>query len=385
MQPYQFNVTRWISRRLCSQQSGFRSKTISSWLHLDLPLLWGLLILISFGLVILYSASNQDIDTLRQQSLRFLFTFGILLIFAQIPPEKYKLWTPWFFVIGCLLLVSVLLFGYIAKGGQRWLDLKIFRFQPSEIMKLVVPMMIAWYMSHNAIPPKYSVLGLATAMSVVPFVLVAKQPDLGTAILILVGGMFVVLLAGIRWRLIIGLVALGAACLPVLWHFLHTYQRQRILTLFDPESDPLGTGYQIIQSKIAIGSGGLFGKGWLNGTQSQLQFLPEHATDFIFAVCGEEFGLAGALVLIGLYLTIVGRGLYISSQAQDTFTRLLAGSISLTLCFSVFVNIGMVSGMLPVVGIPLPFVSYGGTSMLTLMASFGVLMSIHTHRKLVTT
>lgn len=244
-------------------------------------------------------------------------------------------------------------------------------------------MMLAWYLRDKPLPPSLRVLLITSLLLIFPVLLVAKQPDLGTAILIGCAGASVLLLAGLGWRLIAITGALGLACLPALWYFMHEFQRKRVLTLFDPERDPLGAGYHIIQSKIAIGSGGLFGKGWLNGTQSHLQFLPEHSTDFIFAVCGEEFGFMGSVALILLLLAIVGRGLYISTQAQDTFSRLLAGSISLTFFICFFVNMSMVSGILPVVGIPLPLVSYGGTSMVTIMAGFGILMSIHTHRRLI--
>jgi len=276
----------------------------------------------------------------------------------------------------------VLVTGQIGKGAQRWLNLGFFRFQPSELMKLGVPMMAAWFLHRRRLPPSVAELLVLAVIVFVPTLLIAKQPDLGTSLLIASSGIFVVLLAGLRFRMIFTLAGMALGALPLIWHFMRDYQRQRVLTLLNPESDPLGAGYHIIQSKIAIGSGGVFGKGWLNGSQAKLEFLPESSTDFIFAVLGEEFGLMGQLVLILLYLFIVARGLYIASQGQDTFSRLLAGSISLTFFVYFFVNMGMVSGLLPVVGVPLPLVSYGGTSMVTLMAGFGILMSIQTHRKL---
>lgn len=361
------------------------NKGIGQVLHLDWPLLMGLLLLIGVGLIVLYSASNQSMDTITRQGVRMLIAFLIMWILAQIPPSKYQTWAPWLFAIGTILLLAVLAIGVIGKGAQRWLNLWIFQFQPSEIMKLAVPMTVAWYFHDKPLPPTLKQLLIAGVIIFVPALLIAKQPDLGTAIMIIAGGFGVLFLAGIRARILIVLAILAAICAPVLWHFMHDYQRARVLTFLNPERDPLGAGYHIIQSKIAIGSGGIFGKGWLNGTQSHLSFLPEHTTDFIFAVGGEEFGLIGAIILLILYLIVIGRGLYISSQAQDTFSRLLAGGLTLTFFMAAFVNIGMVTGILPVVGIPLPLVSYGGTSMVTLIASFGILMSIHTHRKLLST
>jgi rod shape determining protein RodA len=270
----------------------------------------------------------------------------------------------------------------VGKGAQRWLDLGFIRFQPSEMMKLSLPLMVAWYLSEARLPPSPLRLLASAAFIIVPVVLIARQPDLGTSLLIASAGFFVLFLAGLQWKLLALLGGLTTAGLPVLWHFMRDYQRQRVISFLNPEQDPLGAGYHIIQSKIAIGSGGLFGKGWLNGTQSHLEFLPERSTDFIFAVLGEEFGLIGILVLLLLYAFIVVRGIYIATQAQDTFTRLLAGSLSLTFVVYIIVNTGMVTGLLPVVGLPLPLISYGGTSMVTLMIGFGMLMSIHTHRKL---
>ncbi|CAM4467420.1 MAG: Peptidoglycan glycosyltransferase MrdB [Legionellaceae bacterium] len=352
-------------------------------LHLDGPLLGGIFALIVVGFIVLYSAGGKDIDVILRQTSRLILAFSIMLIFAQIPPRRYQTWAPWLFSAGTTLLFIVLIAGHIGKGAQRWLDLGLLRFQPSEFMKLSVPMMLAWYLHPRSLPPNAKVLLIACMIIGIPTFLIAKQPDLGTALLIASSGLCVILLTGIRWRLVSFIILLASAAAPALWFFMHDYQRERVLTFLNPERDPLGSGYHIIQSKIAIGSGGLFGKGWLNGTQSHLQFLPEHATDFIFGVCSEEFGLIGNIILISIYLLIIGRGLYISVQAQDTFSRLLAGSISLMFFISMFVNMGMVSGILPVVGVPLPLVSYGGTSMITVIASFGILMSIQTHRKLI--
>ena len=354
--------------------------------HIDLPLLLGLLALAAAGLFVLYSAGDQDMELVTRQAIRLLIAFVVMLTVAQLSPDSIEFWSPWLFGLGLIMLVAVLAIGEIGKGAQRWLDLGLFRFQPSEIMKIAVPMMIAWYLAEAALPPARLRLLVAIIILIVPTLLVAKQPDLGTALLIASSGIFVLLLAGMRWRLIFGVLILLAAAAPVVWNYLlHDYQRQRVLTFLSPETDPLGAGYHIIQSTIAIGSGGIYGKGWLNGTQSHLDFLPERSTDFVFAVFSEEFGFLGTLLLLGLYVFIIGRGLYIAAQAQDTFSRLLAGSITLTFFVYVFVNIGMVSGLLPVVGVPLPLVSYGGTSIVTLLAAFGILMSIQTHRKLIAT
>ncbi|WJW75930.1 rod shape-determining protein RodA [Thiohalobacter sp. IOR34] len=361
------------------------SGTRRSWLqriHLDGPLLLGLIVLCGFGLVILYSAAGQNEALVERQLVRLGLAFGTLLLVAQIPPSLLLRWTPWLFGAGIVLLLAVLVMGDVGKGAQRWLDLGVVRFQPSEMMKLTVPMMLAWYLAEARLPPDFRRLLIGGALIALPTLLIAKQPDLGTSLLIASAGFFVLFLAGISWRLLGGLALLAGAGLPLLWYFMRDYQRQRVLTFLDPEKDPLGAGYHIIQSKIAIGSGGLYGKGWLNGTQAHLEFLPERSTDFIFAVLGEEFGLLGILVVLAVYSFIVLRSLYIATQAQDTFTRLLGGSLALTFFVYLIVNTGMVSGLLPVVGLPLPLISYGGTSMVTLMAGFGILMSIHTHRKL---
>jgi len=351
-------------------------------IHIDSTLFTLLLLLMTIGLVVLYSAGNQSMVQLTNQAIRLGIALVVMVVFAQIPPNKYYQWIPTIFVFGIGLLIAVDIIGHIGKGAQRWLSLGPVRFQPSEIMKLAAPMILAWYLHDKSLPPTIKILLVTSILLLIPVMLVAKQPDLGTAILIAAAGASVLLLAGLGWRLIAITSAVLLASLPVVWYFMHDFQRQRVLTLFDPERDPLGAGYHIIQSKIAIGSGGMFGKGWLHGTQSQLQFLPEHSTDFIFAVAAEEFGFMGSIALLVLLLSIVGRGLYISMQAQDTFSRLLAGSISLTFFICFYVNMSMVSGILPVVGIPLPLISYGGTSMVTIMAGFGILMSIHTHRQL---
>jgi len=353
--------------------------------HVDLPLLAGLLLLSGFGLIVLYSASGENLAQVERQAVRIVIAFGVMLAVAQLNPAALRRWSPWLYGVGLTMLVAVLVFGYTGKGAQRWLDLGVVRFQPSEMVKLAVPLMIAWYLAEKPLPPTWQRLGIAAVMITIPVLLIAKQPDLGTSLLVASAGIFVLFLAGISWRLIGALIVAGAAAAPVVWYLMRDYQRQRVLTFLDPEKDPLGAGYHIIQSKIAIGSGGLYGKGWLNGTQSQLDFLPERHTDFIFAVMSEEFGLIGVLMLLALYLFIIARGLYIATRAQDTFSRLLAGSLTLVFFVYLFVNTGMVTGLLPVVGVPLPLVSYGGTSLVTLMAGFGMLMSIHTHRRLLPT
>jgi rod shape determining protein RodA len=351
-------------------------------LHLDLPLLASLSLLFGLSLIVLYSAGDQNTGLVLRQATRMGLAFMVTLVLAQISPALIKRWSPWLYGAGLSLLVAVLIVGDIGKGAQRWLDLGFIRFQPAEIMKVAVPLMLAWYLGNRSLPPKIWHALAAAVMILLPTALIAKQPDLGTAVLVACAGAFVVFLAGVSWRLIGLVVGMAAGLAPVLWYLMHNYQRQRVFMFFNPESDPLGAGYHIIQSKIAVGSGGLLGKGWLNGTQSHLDFLPERSTDFIFGVLGEEFGLVGSVVLLSIYLFIVIRGLYIVTQAQDNFSRLLAGSLTLTFLVYVVVNIGMVIGLLPVVGLPLPLISYGGTSMVTLLAGFGILMSVHTHRKL---
>jgi rod shape determining protein RodA len=323
---------------------------------------------------------------IQRQLIRLGVAFGAMFVLAQIPSSQLRRWSPWLFGIGILLLVAVLIIGQVGKGAQRWLDLGFFRFQPSELAKLAVPMMIAWFLAEKSLPPKWKRLVVAGALIVLPVLLIAKQPDLGTSLLVASAGIFVLFLAGLSWRFIGGMIITAIPSAWILWEWgMREYQRNRVLTFLDPERDPLGTGYHIIQSKIAIGSGGLYGKGWLNGTQSHLEFLPERTTDFIFAVLAEEFGLAGIVLLLSLYLFIILRGLYIAAQAQDTYSRLLGGALTLVFFVYLMVNTGMVSGLLPVVGVPLPLVSYGGTSLVTIMAGFGILMSIHTHRKLLPT
>jgi rod shape determining protein RodA len=366
--------------------SGYKSKTsrFLQYLHIDPILLAGLLLLMAAGLGILYSASDGSVEVIQRQIIRLALAFAVMFLVAQIPQNQLYLWAPWFFALGIVLLVLVLIAGDVGKGAQRWLDLYVIRFQPSEMMKLVTPMMLSWYLCEKHLPPKVSSLIIALALVILPTALIAKQPDLGTSLLVAAAGFFVVFFGGIRWRILFGALFAMMALIPVLWQFMHDYQKERVLTLLDPERDPLGTGYHSIQSMIAIGSGGIYGKGWLNGTQSQLDFLPERTTDFIYAVFAEEFGIMGAIVLLSLYAFIIIRGLFIAANAKDSFGRLLAGSLSMTFFVYLFVNVGMVSGILPVVGVPLPLVSYGGTSMVTLMAGFGMLMSISTHRRLVT-
>jgi rod shape determining protein RodA len=359
-------------------------KNIWQKLHIDLPLLSGLLILMAFGLFVIYSASGESMAMMERQLVRMGLSLLIMLAMAQINPEALKRWALPIYVAGIILLLGVDFFGTINKGAQRWLNLGFMEFQPSELIKLAFPITMAWYISKFPLPPKKRHLAGGAIILLIPTLLIAKQPDLGTSILVAASGVFVLFLSGMSWLIVGAIIIAGLIFLPILWFFLmHDYQRTRVLTLFDPEKDPLGAGYHIIQSKIAIGSGGFWGKGWLNGSQSQLEFLPERHTDFIFGVIGEEFGLMGSLLLLAIYLFIIGRGLVIASRAQTSFARLLAGSITLTFFVYIFVNIGMVSGILPVVGVPLPLVSYGGTSMMTLMTGFGILMSIQTHRRFI--
>lgn len=356
---------------------------IARGLNLDPPLLFALLLTCSAGLVVLYSASGENLDMVLRQAIRIGIGLCALIVTAQFSPHTLRLWTPWLYGFGILLLVLVMFTGDTAKGAQRWLDLGPLSVQPSELMKLAMPMMLAWYLHDRPLPPRFRDIAVTLLLLLIPVLLIAEQPDLGTSLLVAAAGAFVIYLSGIRWRMIfLGLGTLAAAAWPVYRFLLHDYQRQRVLTFLDPERDPLGAGYHIIQSKIAIGSGGLFGKGWLNGTQSQLDFLPERHTDFIFAVLAEEFGLLGALTLLLLYAFIIGRCLQIALRADKTFSRLLAGSVALTFFVYVLVNIGMVTGVLPVVGVPLPLISYGGTSMVTLMTGFGLLMSINGNRQL---
>jgi rod shape determining protein RodA len=354
-----------------------------SLLHIDKPMFYALLMLAGLSLVILYSASARDESVTFAHCMRLALGFVALLLVAQVRPETLEKWSPWVFGLGLVLLLVVLGAGAISKGAQRWLSLGVVRFQPAEIMKLGVPMLLAWYLSRGGIPPTFPRVLAALLIMLVPAALIAEQPDLGTGLLVLASGLFVLFLAGLPKRYIF--ISLGgiAAAAPILWSYLHDYQRNRILTLFDPAADPLGTGYHTLQSMIALGSGGFYGKGWLNSSQAHLEYLPESSTDFIFAVFGEEFGLIGILLVVGLYGFIATRALLIAFYSQDSYARLLAGGLGLSFFLQFFVNIGMVAGILPVVGVPLPMMSYGGTSIVTMMMGFGMLMSIQTHRKIV--
>jgi len=350
----------------------------------DLPLLVLLLALSGYGLVVLYSAADGDMGAVMRQARYFVLGFLVMLVAAQFPLVRYQRWSPWVYLGGLFLLFGVMFFGVGAKGAQRWLDLGGFRFQPSEIMKLLVPMTVAWYLADRVLPPRLPYLLVCFGLIVLPAALILQQPDLGTALLIAASGLFVVFMAGMGWRYIFGAVALALASAWPMWTFvLKDYQRQRILTLLNPESDKLGAGWNIIQSKTAIGSGGWSGKGWLEGTQSHLDFLPESHTDFIIAVLAEEFGLRGVVLLLALYLLILLRGFWIGLNAQSTYGRILAGSLTLTFFVYIFVNMGMVSGLLPVVGVPLPLVSAGGTSVVTLLAGFGLLMAVAAEQRVI--
>jgi rod shape determining protein RodA len=360
-------------------------KLLPGWVGLpqpDLPLLGSLLLVMGFGLLVLFSASGEDMDVVNRQLVRI--TAGLIALFSLslVPPYILRMWTPWLYGLGVVLLLATWFVG-VGKGANRWLDFGFLRFQPSEIMKLAVPMMIAWYFHPRSLPPSMRATLIAFALLIIPAVLIAHQPDLGTAMLIAVSGVITIYLAGLRWRFILLLAGLAAAAAPALWYVMHEYQRNRVRTFLNPESDPLGSGWNIIQSKIAVGSGGLMGKGWLNGTQSRLEFIPERHTDFILAVLAEEFGLLGVMILLLMYLFITGRCSFIAGMAKDTYSRLLAGSLGFTFFVYVMVNAGMVSGLLPVVGVPLPLISYGGTSIVTLLAGFGILMSIHGHRNFI--
>ena len=349
--------------------------------RIDLPLAAGLLALATVGLVTLYSAGGGDLGLVGGQAARFVLGGALLLLISRIPPTVLRSWTPWLYAGSTALLVVVAILGE-GRGADRWLDLGFMRFQPSELLKLTMPMMAAWYLHPRQLPPSWKDMAVVGLLIAVPAGLIAKQPDLGTALLVAGAGAFALFLSGVAWWRIGLLVGIAAGMVPIGWHFMHQYQRDRVLTLLNPEADPLGNGWHIIQSQIAVGSGGLFGKGWTHGTQSRLDFLPEHTTDFIFAVFSEEFGLVGVVALLGLYAFIIGRCLWIAMEARDTYSRLLAGAIAMSFFVYVFVNGGMIAGMLPVVGVPLPFVSYGGTSAVSLLSGFGVLMSIHANRKM---
>ncbi len=351
--------------------------------HIDSQLLIAALLLMSLGLVTIFSGSNQSVPRLTSQLANIVVALGVMYVFANIAPHYLMRIALPLYVLGVLLLVCVALFGDIVNGARRWLYVGVTRIQPSELMKIAVPLMLAWYFDRYEATLKLKNYLVAAALLLVPIGLVVRQPDLGTALLISAAGAYVLFLAGLSWRIILGLGVAAAACMPLLWGTMHDYQRQRILTLIDPTQDPLGSGYHTIQSTIAVGSGGLTGKGWLQGTQTHLDFIPERTTDFIFAVFSEEFGLLGNLLLLVLFLLVIGRGMVITANAPNLFTRLFGGAITLTFFTYAFVNMGMVSGILPVVGVPLPLVSYGGTSLVTICLGLGILMSIATHKQLI--
>ena len=341
-----------------------------------------LMLIIGFGLVVLYSASGQDTGMVERQAIRLGFGLVVMLVISQVPPRILRDWAPWIYGLGVVLLLATWVLG-VGRGTQRWLDFGVIRFQPSEIMKLAVPMMVAWYLHPRVLPPSLKATGISLGILIIPTLIIARQPDLGTSLLVAASGIFTLYLAGLRWRVLFGFAGLAAAAAPLLWLVMKEYQRDRVRTFLNPEADPLGHGWNIIQSKIAVGSGGWTGKGWLNGTQSHLEFIPERHTDFILAVLSEEFGLVGVVLLMLTYMLLIARGLHIASSARDTGSKLLAGALSLTLFVYVLVNGAMVSGVLPVVGVPLPLISYGGTSAVTLLAGFGIMMSIYGHRKFI--
>lgn len=353
--------------------------------YIDGLLFAGVILLMLVGLVVLYSATGSNISRVSNQTINMLVALGIMWLVANVPLQQILRLALPMYVVGLGLLVGVALFGEIHNGARRWLDVGITRIQPSELMKLAVPLIMAWYFDKHEITLRLRDYAGATLLLLVPILLILRQPDLGTALLISASGFYVIFLAGLSWRILAGFFVTAACSAPIIWTFMLGYQRQRVMTLFDPSQDALGAGYHSIQSSIAIGSGGVVGKGWLNGTQTQLEFLPERSTDFIFAVFSEEFGLIGNVLLLTLYLAVIARCMVITANASTQFTRLIAGSITLTFCTYIFVNIGMVSGMLPVVGVPLPLISYGGTSMVTMLLGFGMLMSIQTHPKLMKT
>lgn len=348
----------------------------------DGPLALIVFLILALGLVTLYSAGIGFPGRVEDQVRNIMISFMLMWIVAIIPPQTLMRFAVPIYTFGVALLIAVALFGMVKKGARRWLDLGVV-VQPSEMMKIAVPLMLAWFFQKREGLVRWQEFLVATLLLAVPVGLIARQPDLGTAILVLAAGFYVIFLAGLSWKVLLGLFLAGAGSLPVLWHFLHDYQRERVMMLIDPSADPLGKGFHIIQSTIAVGSGGITGKGWLQGTQAHLEFIPERTTDFIFAVFSEEFGLIGNIVLLILYLLLVARGLLIAANAPTFFTRLLAGAITLIFFTYAFVNMGMVSGILPVVGVPLPFISYGGTALVTLGIGTGILMSIQRHRKLI--
>ena len=351
--------------------------------HIDAQLLIAMLLLMGVSLLAIFSGSNQRVGRVSSQLVNITVALAVMYIFAYVPPNFLLRIALPLYLSGVVLLICVALFGDIVNGARRWLHVGVTRIQPSEIMKIAVPLMLAWYFDRYEATLKLKNYLIATALLMLPVALIVRQPDLGTAVLIVAAGGYVLFLAGLSWRIIIGLAVAGCASLPLLWSAMHDYQRQRILTLIDPTQDPLGSGYHTIQSTIAVGSGGFFGKGWLQGTQTHLDFIPERTTDFIFAVFAEEFGLLGNMVLLFLFLLVIGRGMVITANAPTLFTRLFGGALTLTFFTYAFVNMGMVSGILPVVGVPLPLVSYGGTSLVTICLGMGILMSIQTHKKLV--
>ena len=348
--------------------------------YVDWWLLTFIVLLMAYGLVVLYSAGGWIL--VKKQMIRLALGMVLMLFLAQLKPEKLAGITPWLYLITIVLLVAVVFFGYESKGARRWIKIGI-RFQPSELAKLTIPLVLAWFYRYRILPPDFRSIAISVLLLLVPVILIFNQPDLGTSILVVVSGLFVLFLAGLSWKYILGGLTAVASAAPLLWMFLlKDYQKRRVLTFLNPDNDSLGSSWNIIQSKIAIGSGGLFGKGWQNGSQTQLDFLPEHSTDFILSVLAEEFGLLGVIFLLVIYLAIIFRGLFIAFKSKDTFNRLFAGALTLTFFVYVFINAGMISGLLPVVGVPLPLVSYGGTSIITIMAAFGMIMSVHNHRKL---
>ena len=359
------------------------SEGLQQRLHIDFPLFLAFLAIFMISLTAIYSASDSNIDVVINQGIKILISISAMLVVAQFSPLSYARIGPWLYFLCLVLLILVLVIGETRNGATRWLNIGITSFQPSELMKIAMPLMIARYIARGALPPDVSSVALSITIVLIPSYLIMQEPDLGTSILIAFSGLVVIFLSGLKKRYLAIAFTLFLAYLPFMWSSIHPFQKKRVLSFLNPESDPLGSGYHLIQSKIAIGSGGLFGKGWLNGTQGQLDFLPERTTDFIFAILAEEFGFLGVSLLIGIYLFIIGRGIMIAINAQDLFSRLLASSISLTFFVYVFVNIAMTTGLLPVVGVPLPLISSGGTSMVTIMIGLGMLISVQTHRRLV--
>ena len=359
------------------------SEGLQQRLHIDFPLFLAFMAIFMVSLTTIYSASNSSIDAVVNQGIKILISISAMVVVAQFSPLSYARVGPWLYFLCLVLLILVLVIGETRNGATRWLNIGIISFQPSELMKIAMPLMIARYISRGALPPDVSSVALSIIIVLIPSYLIMEEPDLGTSILIAFSGLVVIFLSGLKKRYLAIAFALFLAYLPFMWSSIHPFQKKRVLSFLNPESDPLGSGYHLIQSKIAIGSGGLFGKGWLNSTQGQLDFLPERTTDFIFAILAEEFGFLGVSLLIGIYLFIIWRGIMIAINAQDLFSRLLASSISLTFFVYVFVNIAMTTGLLPVVGVPLPLISSGGTSMVTIMVGLGMLMSVQTHRRLV--